>query len=90
MDPSQPERLNTRLDEAMPVYEFRDVHAIVIRATPDAIFRTYNEVTLVEIGLMRCLFQLRELPARLLGRGEHAPLPAGEPFVAWALGPTSP
>lgn len=57
------------VDHFMPVYDFHEVHSIVVEATPDRIFRAIKEVTAAEIPVFRALVALRALPARLVGRG---------------------
>jgi hypothetical protein len=81
---------STLLDEALPVYEFSDVNTIVVHASPQSIMRAYAAVTLGEMTLLRPLFALRELPARLTRHEPIADMPLDEPFSRWALAPGSP
>lgn len=80
----------TILDEAMPVYEFSDRHAIVIHARPGDIFRAWRQLTLDEISFLRPLFWLRMLPSRLSGQPGVVDFPGSMPFVDMALGKESP
>lgn len=80
----------TLIDEALPVYEFNDVNTIVVRATLRAIMRAYSDVTLGEMTLLRPLFTLRALPARLTGHESPDDMPVDEPFTRWSLAPGSP
>ncbi len=80
----------TLIDEALPVYEFSDVNTIVVRATPQSIMQAYADVTLGEMTLLRPLFSLRALPARLTGHTSTTEMPVDIPFSYWSLGPESP
>lgn len=67
------------LDEIMPEYEFGEVHSIRLSASPEAALAAFKEVTPGEMPLVRLLFTIRSLPARLMGRqglptGKTAPL----------------
>ena len=53
----------------MPVYDFNEVHSVVVRAPPDRIFRAIKQVQPIEIPLFGTLFWIRSLPARLTGKG---------------------
>jgi hypothetical protein len=77
------------LDEVMPVYEFSDAQSILIHASPQQIWHAFNAITLAEIPVMRPLFWLRTLPARLSGT-RPVELPETQPFNELALGPESP
>jgi len=57
------------LDNFLPVYDFGEVHVIVVHAPPGRIFRAIKEFTPAEIPLLRTLLQIRSLPARLAGKG---------------------
>ena len=57
-----------RLEQFLPAYDFNEVHAIVVRATPSRIFDAIKRVTPEEMPLVRTLFALRALPVRLAGR----------------------
>lgn len=56
------------LDEIMPEYEFGEVHSIRLSASPEAALAAFKEVAPGEMPLVRLLFTLRSLPARLTGR----------------------
>jgi hypothetical protein len=71
----------SRLDELLPRYDFNEVHARVIAAPPDRVFEAVKTVTLGEVPLVRLLFGLRSLPARLAG-GRGLPRAKDEPFLA--------
>lgn len=58
----------TLLDAILPAYEFRGVVSVRIHATPQAIFRAVDEVTLADMPLARALGTLRYLPYRFRGR----------------------
>jgi hypothetical protein len=57
------------LDEILPAPHFRERHARVIAASPRAVWDALQELRLGELALSRTLMAVRELPARLLGRG---------------------
>ena len=56
------------LDEILPDYHFNEVHSTIVQAAPDRIFRAIKESTPADIPLMRTLFWIRSLPARLTGQ----------------------
>lgn len=58
------------LEDFMPMYDFNEVHAIVISATPNRIFRAIREVTPQEVQLIQTLFKIRSLPALIMGKGK--------------------
>ncbi len=57
------------LDALMPRYDFHEVHSVVMRSAPAAVFDAIRSVTPAEMPLVGMLFALRALPNRLLGRG---------------------
>ena len=57
------------LDNFLPVYDFNEAHATVVHAPPSRIFDAIKELTPAEVPLLRTLFALRLLPARLVGSG---------------------
>ncbi len=56
------------LDDFLPAFAFNEVHSITIRASPDRVFHSIKDLTPVEIPLLRLLFAIRSLPARLAGK----------------------
>jgi hypothetical protein len=71
---------HSRLDELLPRYDFNEVHARVIAAPPDRVFEAVKTVTLGEMPLVRLLFAIRSLPARL-ARGRGLPRAKDEPLL---------
>jgi hypothetical protein len=69
----------SRLYELSPRYDFNEVHARVIAAPPDPVFEAVKTVTLGEMPLVRLLFGIRSLPARL-ARGRGLPRAKDEPL----------
>lgn len=69
----------------MPRYDFREVHSVVIRATPANVVAAIKAVTPAEMPLVRTLFALRALPNRLLGRGPGIRPAAGRSLLDQAL-----
>jgi hypothetical protein len=60
------------IDKYLPKYDFTEVHAIKIKATPEVVYRAMMDTTLEEIhGFVRFLFNLRALPEKLAGRKEN-------------------
>ena len=58
------------LDGALPDYEFAERHETRVKATPEQALEAAKEATPVEMRLVRTLFALRSLPARIRhGRG---------------------
>lgn len=51
------------LDDYMPEYEFREVHALLVRATPGEVKKAVHAVTFSEIGALRTLMRLRAAAA---------------------------
>lgn len=56
------------LDRHLPVYRHREVHAVTIAASPEAVMRAVRELKARDVALARPLFALRSLPAWLLRR----------------------
>jgi hypothetical protein len=71
----------SRLDELLPRHDFNEAHARVIAAPPDRVFEAVKTVTLGEMPLVRLLFGVRSLPARLAG-GRGLPRAKDEPLLA--------
>lgn len=57
------------LSDLMPVYDFNEIHAVVVQASARRVFRAIKEGTPAEVPLFRALFALRSLPTRLTGKG---------------------
>ena len=72
------------LDDFLPTFDFNEVHVISVHAPRERIFRALMEITPAEIALIRTLFAIRSLPARLLGRGNMG-FAATQPFLQQAL-----
>jgi hypothetical protein len=73
----------TLLDQLLPASHFSETHSLAVDAPPGVVFAAINEVTLREVPVFRLLFQLRALPARLLGRNVSA-FELRERLVMWA------
>jgi hypothetical protein len=71
----------SRLEELLPRYDFNEVHTRAVAAPPDRVFDAITAVTLGEMPLVRLLFGLRSLPARLAGR-KGLPQAKDEPLFA--------
>jgi hypothetical protein len=57
------------LDKYLPVYDFNEVHAVVIKASPEKAFAALKELRPAELSpLVHWMTSLRELPARLTGK----------------------
>lgn len=56
------------LNELMPRYEFDEVHAIRLSSTPERALEAAKRATPGEMPLVRLLFAIRSLPARLAGK----------------------
>ncbi len=59
----------TRLDEFLPDYQFKEVHATAIHGSPTSVLAALKAVTAEEVLLFRTLMAIRLLPAWLRGRG---------------------
>jgi hypothetical protein len=67
---------STRLDRFMPVYEVREIYQANVTAPPDVTVAAAQRVDLQQAPLVRVIFALRNLPARL----------RGEPLVTFSDG----
>ena len=56
------------LDDLMPDSEFNEVHAVRISGPPDLALEAVRSVPLGEMPLVRLLFAIRSLPARIGGK----------------------
>ncbi len=63
------------LDELLSEYEFYERHWILVHAPPGRVLEAVKRATLAEMPLVRLLFAVRSLPARV--RGKQG-LPVGE------------
>jgi hypothetical protein len=68
----------THLDEAMPVWQFNEVHSIHVNAPPQKVFDSIRPVTAGEIRFFRTLIAIRRfgrpLPPGILNAPENEPL----------------
>lgn len=76
---------STRLDQAIPEYQFHEVHAISIRATPEAIMRAIKSVTPDEIRFFRTLTWIRAPHLKRPTRETILTPSAGRPILDAAL-----
>jgi hypothetical protein len=89
------------LDQAMPVYHFRERHSRWIDATPDTVWGALTSLTLNDLALTRILFTLRGLshgdrtrslfaagPVKMLHATEPEYVVAGGVARPWELKPT--
>ncbi len=72
------------LDDFLPQFDFNEVHVINVHAPRERIFRALMDLTPAEIALVRTLFAIRSLPARLLSKGGNE-FAATEPFLQQML-----
>lgn len=72
---SRVSRVETRLDEFVPVWQFREFHTITIPAPPARVFEAIERVRADEIFLFRTLTWIRRggqpLPESILNAGEQ-------------------
>ncbi len=61
---SEPGAEQMRLDDFLPRYDHREIHAIRVHAPPERIFRAIREVTIGDLGPANVLTWLRSLPHR--------------------------
>jgi hypothetical protein len=57
-----------RLDEALPLFDFRERHARFVDAPPEVVDKAVRAVTIRDMPLARLLFALRAAPRRLRRR----------------------
>ncbi|WP_127487110.1 hypothetical protein [Paenibacillus ehimensis] len=69
------------LDRYLPVYHYHEKHSINIRASRVAVYRAIREVKYGEVPVLRLLFGIRTLPARLAGKVKPAAFDGDEPFI---------
>lgn len=51
------------IDDFLPEYDFEEIHATRIKASPESVFRAVHEVDYSESTIIRWLFRLRGLPS---------------------------
>ena len=75
---SRVNRVETRLDEFAPLWQFREVHTTRIAAQPPRVFDAIKRVRADEIQLFRTLTWIRrggrQLPPSILNAGDREPL----------------
>ena len=70
-----------KLDEFLPEYEYHEVHAVTVDASPERTYAALKELTFAELSpLVSLLFGIRNLPARLLKKGTPGSFQGG-PFL---------
>ena len=71
-------KVETRLDEIMPVWQFRERHTIRIAASPARVFEAIRNVRANEISLFKTLTWIRRggrrMPESILNPGDSTPL----------------
>jgi hypothetical protein len=71
-------RVETRLDEFAPVWQFHEVHTMHVNAPPARVYEAIRQVRADEIALFRTLTWIRrggrELPEGILNPGDRASL----------------
>lgn len=78
------ERSSTLLDDLLPTWHFRERHHRVAAASAEHAYAAIRAVTLAEMALVRILFGIRSLPARLAGK-RGLPSRSTEPLLAQML-----
>jgi hypothetical protein len=69
------------INEFLPSHEFREIHKVTIDAPPERVFTALKELTTAELSpLVFLLFNIRALPARLLGKQYSGSFQSG-PFL---------
>lgn len=70
-----------RLDGFLPNYEFNEVHAVTVNASPERVFAALKSLTAAELSpLIFLMLDIRNLPARLLKKSAPGSLRGG-PFL---------
>jgi hypothetical protein len=64
-----------RLADLLPDYDFNEVHVRWVEARPEKVYEAIKSATAGEMPIVRLLFAIRSLPAKLAGKGE---LPAAK------------
>jgi hypothetical protein len=79
------EQRSSLLDEAIPAYQFHEVHAVAIHATPERIMTAVRTVTADEIRFFRLLTWFRAPHLRRPTRESILTPPANKPILDVAL-----
>jgi hypothetical protein len=84
---SRNERHTGVAKEIVPEYDFGEVHAVRLAAPPEKVLSAVKVVRLGEMPLVRVLFAVRSIPARVGGRGVFRRM-RGSPFTdsCWISG----
>ena len=62
-----------KLDDFLPAWQFNEVHAVTVDATPERVFISIKQLTAVELSpLIFWMLDIRNLPAKLIGK--HVPI----------------
>ncbi|MBN1450014.1 MAG: hypothetical protein JW963_03290 [Anaerolineales bacterium] len=70
-----------KLDEFLPTWQFNEVHTVVVGAPPGRVFTAMKELTAAELSpLIFWMLNLRNLPAKLIGKHAHTAARPG-PFL---------
>ncbi len=75
----------SRLDEFVPVCQFREFHEVRVHASADAVFRAVKSVSAGEIRFFRLLTWIRSPRLSRSGREDILAAPAGRPLLDVAL-----
>ena len=71
-------KVETRLDEFVPVWQFNERHSIAVDAPPDRVYRALKQVRADEVALFRTLTWIRRggraLPEGILNASNRKPL----------------
>jgi hypothetical protein len=71
-----------KLDEFLPIWQFNEVHTVVVDAPPGQVFTAMKELTSAELSpLIFWMLDLRGLPAKLVGNNTPT-APQSGPFLA--------
>ena len=61
------------LDIFMPEYQFREHHQTLVASTPEILFQSVQDMDFKQSPLIRPLFQIREIPGRIINRRSREP-----------------
>ncbi len=74
-----------RLNEFLPSHEFREIHSVIINASPERTFVAIKELTVADLSpLILLMFNIRWLPAKLLKKDAPGAFRDG-PFLGQLL-----